>query len=432
MVDIQKLRREISKLKDEMRAITKTALGRENKRMTEDEGRKYCEWEDRIEDLNAQIELGERANKLEMEDADNYNNDDKYNDGRRADDKFKSFGEQLIAVRNACMGRRFDNRLEYDERAAAGMNENIPSEGGYLVQTQFLPELWRKMISTSIFASDCDEQKVGPNANGLSWNELKEDSRANGSRYGGILAYWGSEASTTTASKPQFTKRKIDLEKLFGMVPVTDELLSDTVGLDSLLSDLVGKEFGFQLDDAAINGTGAGMPLGLLSSPALVSVAKESGQTAATVVYENVKKLHNRLIGSSMANAVWYINQDVETELESMALAVGTGGVPVYMPANGISDRPYGRMYGRPVKYLEQCAALGTVGDIIFADPTQYRFVKKGDIKKDVSMHVYFSTDQQAFRFILRVNGEPLWTNKLTAYKGSTTRSPYVALATRS
>jgi HK97 family phage major capsid protein len=191
-------------------------------------------------------------------------------------------------------------------------------------------------------------------------------------------------------------------------------------------------EFGFLIDDAIINGTGAGMPLGLLNAGCLVSVTKETGQKAATVVFENVVKMYSRMFPQSLQNASWYINQNIQPQLFSMSMAVGTGGVPVYMPAGGVSGQPYGTLFGRPVIPIEQAATLGTVGDIIFADLGGYILAEKGGIQSDMSIHVQFLYDESIFRFVLRLDGQPERASALTPYKGSDTLSHFVALQTRS
>ena len=43
-----------------------------------------------------------------------------------------------------------------------------------------------------------------------------------------------------------------------------------------------------------------------------------------------------------------------------------------------------------------------------------------------------FDYDEQTFRFIFRVDGQPWWAAQLTPYKGTNTQSCFVALATRS
>ena len=161
-------------------------------------------------------------------------------------------------------------------------------------------------------------------------------------------------------------------------------------------------------------------------------MAKETGQTATTVVKANVDKMWSRMHGRSRQNAVWLINQDVEPQLEALAADVGTGGVPVYLPPGGIADTPNARLKGRPVLVTEYNATLGTVGDILLVDLGQYLSVTKGDVQAATSIHVQFTTDETAFRFTYRVDGQPWWSAALTPFKGSDTQSPFVALATRS
>ena len=52
-----------------------------------------------------------------------------------------------------------------------------------------------------------------------------ETSRANGSRWGGVRAYWHDEGEQNTATYPTFGRLQLTLHKLFVMVNATDELL---------------------------------------------------------------------------------------------------------------------------------------------------------------------------------------------------------------
>ncbi len=122
---------------------------------------------------------------------------------------------------------------------------------------------------------------------------------------------------------------------------------------------------------------------------------------------------------------------DIEPQLFTMSLTVGSGGVPVYMPAGGVSGTPYSTLFGRPVIPLEQCQTLGTPGDIILADFSQYLLIDKGGINAASSIHVRFLYDENVFRFIYRVDGQPIWNQPVTPFKGSSTKSPFVALAAR-
>ena len=46
-------------------------------------------------------------------------------------------------------------------------------------------------------------------------------------------------------------------------------------------------------------------------------------------------------------------------------------------------------------------------------------------------MHMYFDTDEVAFKFSWRVGGRPDWMTAITGANSTIARSPYVALAAR-
>jgi len=348
-------------------------------------------------------------------------------------ERFGSLGQQLAAIMQAgTPGGRIDPRL-LRGATATGLNETVPSDGGFLVQQDFATVLLQDVFQTGILASRCRRIPISGNANGIKINGVDETSRAS-TRWGGILGYWAAEAEEKTKSKPKFRQIELSLKKLIGLCYATDELMMDAAALEGVIRSGFASEFGFLVDDAIINGTGAGQPLGILNSGCLVSVSKETGQRAATIVAENVIKMYSRIFAQSRQNAVWLINQNVEPQLFTMSLAVGTGGVPVYMPAGGLSGAPYGTLFGRPVIPIEQAATLGTVGDILFADMSGYILAEKGGIQSDMSIHVRFIYDEQVFRFVLRLDGQPVRASALTPYKGgaSYTQSHFVALETRS
>jgi HK97 family phage major capsid protein len=344
---------------------------------------------------------------------------------KQEEKRFKTFGEQLAAVyRAAAPGGKIDERLS--TRAASGLNESNPSDGGFLVQKDFVADLLKRTYETGILASKVKKIPLSTNSNGLKINAVDEDSRANGARWGGIQTYWESEAGELTGSKPKFRQMDLSLKKLTGLCYATDELLQDAAALESVIRQAFAEEFGFKIDDAILTGTGAGEPLGILKSGALVTVAKESNQTEKLKV-ENLTNIWNRLWAKSRPNSVWYINQELEPYLYTLRV----GDVPVYIPAGGLSEKPYGTIFGRPVVPLEQCSAAGEVGDIILADMSQYLLIDKGGINAASSIHVRFLYDENVFRFIYRCDGQPVWNKPLSPYKGSASVSPFATLAKR-
>ena len=205
----------------------------------------------------------------------------------------------------------------------------------------------------------------------------------------------------------------------------TDELLNYVSALERTIQAAATSELGFTLDDSILNGTGVGQPLGVLNAPSLVTVTKETGQGSGTILYENITKMWMRLLPRSQAAAVWLINPSAMQQLYQMNAAVGTSGVPVYLPASqSASNEPYSTLFGRPVVPCERCQALGTAGDIILGDfRNGYALAEKGGIDYAMSMHVRFIYDESVFRFVMRVDGQPVLGSAITPYKGGSSNS---------
>ncbi len=347
-------------------------------------------------------------------------------------DRFQTFGEQLLRVRNACADSPvIDPRLTI--QAATGMSEGVPADGGFLVQEDFSTEIFRLIHETGILASRCRSFPISANSNKFKINTISETSRANGGRWGGIQVYRKNEGAAKEASELEFGQIEMSLEKMTGLVYATDELLEDAATLEAFINMALSEEFGFKLDDEIINGTGVGQCKGIMNAACLVTVSKDVGQPAKTLIPENIVDMWARLWARCRPNAVWYINQDIEPQLHLMNVAVGTGGQMVYMSPGGLSASPYATLYGRPVIAIEQCQTLGTSGDIILADLSQYALIEKGGMQAASSIHVKFLTDETTFRFVMRNNGQPLWSSALTPFKGGATKtlSPFVVLETR-
>ncbi len=356
--------------------------------------------------------------------------------------KWDTFGEFLLMVARACgdrgttdrrlVGASTDRRLV---RAPTGAGEIDPSLGGFLVDTQFAEELVGiAYAEESVLAPLCDRRETSAPLADVKVPAIDETSRADGSRWGGTASYWVGEGASATLSMPRFRNLAFANKKLLAAVVVTNELLDDVPMLEAHMRRAFTAELGFRLDESILAGDGAGKPLGILNSPALITVAKETGQATQTIVAQNVAKMWARLPAPSRRRAVWLVNEDAEQQLEAMTFA--TDGAPspaaaaLYMPA-GANGNEFATLKGRPIATLEQCSVLGTVGDIVLADMLHYVLID-GGIKPALSLDVKFTTDEAVFRFTLRVDGQSAFASPITPYNGATnTRSPFVALAAR-
>lgn len=340
-------------------------------------------------------------------------------------------------VLNSRTGRVSDNlafMLDYErtQMAATGMGEAVGSDGAFLIPIEFANKIMERVYADAGLLQKTDIYTVGGNS--ITFPRNNETSRVNGSRWGGVTSYWLSEGSQITGSKPGLGRLTLNLGKLALFGALTDELMSDAQGVaaDQYMGRCFSNELNFRVSDALVNGLGSGQPVGMVNAPCKVKVAKETGQAAATVSATNVVKMWSRMWAPCRANAAWYVNQDVEPQLQVMTIGTGVANWPVYLPAGGFNNAPYATLFGRPVLPLEQCQTLGTEGDIILADLSQWATaVKAGGPQMAASIHFYFDTDQQALRLTIRLDSQPWWMAALTPANGTNTLSCVVTLATR-
>jgi len=254
--------------------------------------------------------------------------------------------------------------------------------------------------------------------------------------YGGIQWKWLDELATKTETRPKFGRITLELKKIAGLAYASDEILEDSpMSMENILKNGFRDGLNFALNAVFIRGTGAGQPLGILNAPCTVSVTKETGQAASTILFENIVEMYSRMY--DLSNAVWMVNSNCLPQLASMSMSVGTGGAPVWLPANGIAGKPFDTLMGKPIIWTKHCSTLGTVGDIIFADWSQYLVGQKAGQgafgKFDTSIHLKFDADQTCFRFVFRIDGQPWWPSAVTPPQATAdTISPFITLETRS
>jgi HK97 family phage major capsid protein len=313
------------------------------------------------------------------------------------------------------------------QRIRAAFSSTVPSEGGFLIPETLRAEILEVSLETAI---------VRPRARVIPMETLRVpfpaiDSTSNvSSVYGGIVAYWTEEGAALTASQASFGRIVLDAKKLTAYTEVPNELVSDSIGsFQAFLDQMFPEAVGFYEDDAFLNGTGVGMPLGVFKGPGVISQSAEVGQASSTIVWENLVHMYARMLPSSLSRAVWIVSPNTIPELATMALSVGTGGSAIWL-TNGQADVPL-TILGRPVLISEKVPPLGSAGDVNFVDFGFYLIGDRQVMSAMSSPHYKFQNDQTAYRIIERVDGRPWLQSAITPRNNGDTLSPYVSLAAR-
>ncbi len=332
---------------------------------------------------------------------------------------FVSIGDFAAAARRTHLGK---GDLRILNAPTSFGQESVGADGGFAVPPDFRTEIMKQVMAEDSLFGRTDQQTTSSNA-----LTLPIDTSTPWSTSGGLQAAWVGESGTITGSKPDLKQLETKTHKLAALVPMTEELLADVPAMTGYLNSKVADKFTSAINQAIVNGSGVGQPMGMMNAACKVTVAKVTGQGAGTIVMPNITKMWARMYGPLRADAVWLSNQDIEPQLQAL---VAPGPLfPAYLPPGGLSQAPYSTLLGRPILPLEACATVGTEGDLILCAPKAYlSVIKAGGMRSDASMHLYFDSDLLAFRFILRLGGQSYWPAAIARQNGSNTLSPIVTL----
>lgn len=325
---------------------------------------------------------------------------------------FKSFGEWLRAV-NAF----HQHKMEPGDWRMKALSEGTDSGGGFLVPEQWAAGIEQTALEDVIVRPRA--RKMPMTTDTLNYPTVVDTAHSS-SVHGGVIAYWTEEAGTKSATQPTFGQIKLIAKKLIGFTYASDELLEDSaIALEALLIKLFGDAVGWYEEEAFWQGSGVGQPLGIINGGALITPLRA---TVTKVALADLAAIMARFQGNMYAPSVaWVANKAVLPEL----IILGS----TYVTWTTIAGQKVpGALFGIPLAFTEHVATLGSVGDIGLYDFDKYLIGDRKGLKIDRSIEYRFSTDETTWRFVKRVDGQPIVDSAFTPKRGST-QSPYVCLA---
>lgn len=355
--------------------------------------------------------------------------------------EFESAEEFLDAVIKAkaidLPKRVVDPRLSYitsrgEIKTAGHMVEGEDSQGGFLVAEVYRPDLQMIALENSIVRPNGATIIPPIKTDSIKIPYIDDTSHAT-TVFGGVQAKWLAEKGSKDATKPAFGQMELTPHKLAGVTYISHELRDDSaIALVPLIKRMFGSAWGYFEDDAFINGTGAGQPMGILNCNCLKTVLRN---TANRVYFEDLREMYACMLPASHPYAVWVINPSVLPDLIGMTsgdAAPAAATNPIWINRDMGAQNPIpGRIFGRPFFISEKMPALGTEGDVGYFDMRYYLIFDRQPITIDFSSHVAFTTDEDCWRFVLRVAGQCWPQSVLTPRNAAapvTSISPFVVL----
>ncbi|MBA7570616.1 hypothetical protein ES708_12369 [subsurface metagenome] len=340
--------------------------------------------------------------------------------GEDSDGGFSKLGDVLLGIKNNDFN--ILHRLEKDT-----MTTIEGGSGGFLLPSAFSNQIVDLMLESEICRPKCKVYTLGK-GKGKSITIPAVDDYDHSSNIGGITTYWKQENTAYTDSDVSIRQIVLTAHKLTVLTDVTEELLHDNaVSAERLIGSIFAKALAFEIDNCILNsGTGAGQPLGIPQSGAVIEVTKEGEQEADSLVLANVEKIISRISPFSFPKSYWLTNLTCLPSLMHLNYPTGTTASIYY--AFSEKDNVW-KLYGRPLQFSEHLPVLGDSGAIQLIDFSRYAILLLQDISVRSDSSLGFKSDKISFKASIRIDGSPLDNDVLTPKKGDTV-SAFVKLGT--
>jgi HK97 family phage major capsid protein len=209
------------------------------------------------------------------------------------------------------------------------------------------------------------------------------------------------------------------LRKSYVYTRVTSEMLEDNTGIGEYLVSKIGEKLSWRLHARCISA--------MLNSPAKVAVTETNAGGTLPPSITDVISAWGRMLGSMRTGAVWIANPALEASMMTWTI----GQVPVYIAPGGVADAPFGRLFGRPVFFVEGLPAVGTEGDIALCAPSAFwMLMKNAGQRIESSIHAEFKKDVVVYRGLVRSKCVSKFSAPITR-PDATTAGNVVTITTR-
>lgn len=233
------------------------------------------------------------------------------------------------------------------------LQEGVDADGGYLVPEEYDSRLIQKLEDGNIMRTlghvitTSGEHKINIAATKPA-------------------AAWIEEGGALTFGDATFDQILLDAHKLHVAIKVTEELLYDNAfGLENYIIDEFGKALANAEEDAFLNGSGVGQPLGLFAETGGGTVAK----TVTTLTADDIINLIYSLKRAYRKEASFIVNDQTIATIRTFK---DNNGAYMWQPSYQ-SDEP-DKLLGYPVRTSQ----FAPVDAIAFGDYSYYNIGDRG------------------------------------------------------
>lgn len=406
------LQRQKAEKVQEMRSIVVLA-DKEQRTLTEDEGKRFNQIEDEIKPISEAIEREQRLLELESDNlpqgftqTSSLDNND--------DEDFRNLGEFFYTIAN----NRHDPRLGNYTEQRSTMQMGAGRLGGFMVPERFLPDLKQVQPQEAIVRPRANVIPAGdpPDAK-ISIPALDQSAAQN--IYGGVVVYHQGEQATLTETDAKLKQITLEPKKITGYMVASNELLLNWDAASVFIQTQMRKAVNGQEDYDFFRGNGVNKAMGVVNCDCTIEYSRA---TANQIAYADVIGMYARARLSD--NLVWVASQTTIPQLANVRDS-GDNNLWIQSAASGVPNN----MFGIPLLWNERSPGLGSEGDLTLAALGNYLIKDGSGPRVDISTDYKFTTDETCFRIVWYVDGNS-WLSNAIPLEGSTTDtvSPFVVL----
>lgn len=197
------------------------------------------------------------------------------------------------------MGLR-ENRAEM-----RALQADLDVSGGYLVAPMQFVDTLIKAVDNMVFMRGLATQFSVPNAESLGAPSLDADPAD---------PAWTAElAIGTEDSSMTFGRRELHPHPLAKYIKISRKLIQKVPGVENLVAQRLGYKFAVTLENAYLNGNGAGQALGVFTASALgISTGRDvsTGNTTTNIQFDGLLEAKYTLKGQYWPKARWIFHRD--------------------------------------------------------------------------------------------------------------------------
>jgi len=343
--------------------------------------------------------------------------------GPGAKREFESFGEFMSAVRF----NPNDQRLTFVEGVGAEGGEEFNAEmrmdnntqGGFMVPPQLRETIMQVAPQDALVRPRANVIPAGsPPDAGVTIPALHQTGSTN-NMLGGVQVKWIGEGDDKPETDAKLREVTLIPHEVAGFVTITDKLLRNWQAASVFIENLLRGAVTGAEDYAFIRGTGVSQPLGAINAGAMKFIGRT---TANHVVYADLVAMVARFLMRGGQSPIWSMPQSALVDIATMT---DPEGHYIWQPL--AVDGFAGTLLGYPVRWNNRMPALGSKGDIVLVDWSQYLIKDGSGPFVAASEHVKFTSNKTVIKIFWNVDGAPWLTAPIIEENGYEV-SPFVGL----